>query len=164
MPKSRDQDFNQLVKNLPAMQETWVQSLGGEGPWRRKWQPTLVFLPGKSHGQRSLVDYSPWGCRVGHDWATKPPPRPLQVVREREDAGRECPCPSLLLLSMSFNFFFKSLWPPVTSSKVEICLTHLVKQPAWPRLSVQGWIGKKRGWEYPADPEYIPGTPGANLL
>ena len=29
-------------------------------PWRRKWQPTLVFLPGKSHGQRSLEDYSPW--------------------------------------------------------------------------------------------------------
>ena len=30
-------------------------------PWRRKWQPTSVFLPGKSHGQRSLADYSPWG-------------------------------------------------------------------------------------------------------
>ena len=30
-------------------------------PWRRKWQPTLVFLPGKSHGQRSLAGYSPWG-------------------------------------------------------------------------------------------------------
>ena len=29
--------------------------------WRRKWQPTPVFLPGKFHGQRSLVDYSPWG-------------------------------------------------------------------------------------------------------
>ena len=30
-------------------------------PWRRKWQPTPVLLPGKSHGQRSLVGYSPWG-------------------------------------------------------------------------------------------------------
>ena len=30
-------------------------------PWRRKWQPTLVFLPGKSRGQRSLVGYSEWG-------------------------------------------------------------------------------------------------------
>ena len=30
-------------------------------PWRRKWQPTLVFLLGESHGQRSLVGYSPWG-------------------------------------------------------------------------------------------------------
>ena len=31
--------------------------------WRRKWQSTPVFLPGKSHGQRSLVGYSPWGCK-----------------------------------------------------------------------------------------------------
>ena len=30
-------------------------------PWRRKWQPTPVFSPGESHGQRSLVGYSPWG-------------------------------------------------------------------------------------------------------
>ena len=37
--------------------------------WRRKWQPTPVFLPGKCHGERSLVDYSPWGHRVRHDWA-----------------------------------------------------------------------------------------------
>ena len=35
----------------------------GKIPWKRKWQPTLVFLPGKFHGQRSLVDYSPWGCK-----------------------------------------------------------------------------------------------------
>ena len=33
----------------------------GKSPWRRKWQPTPVFLPGKFHGQRSLADYSPWG-------------------------------------------------------------------------------------------------------
>ena len=33
----------------------------GKIPWRRKWQPTPVLLPGKSHGQRSLVGYSPWG-------------------------------------------------------------------------------------------------------
>ena len=32
-------------------------------PWRRKWQPTSVILPGKPHGQRSLVGYSPWGCK-----------------------------------------------------------------------------------------------------
>ena len=35
----------------------WV----GKIPWRRKWQPTPVLLPGKSHGQRTLVGYSPWG-------------------------------------------------------------------------------------------------------
>ena len=49
-----------MVKNLPAMQETQVQSLVGKIPWRREWQPTPVFLSGKSHEQRSLVDYSPW--------------------------------------------------------------------------------------------------------
>ena len=54
----------QMVKNLPAKQETQIQSLEGlEIPWRRKWLPTPLFLPGKSYGQRSLVDYSSWGCK-----------------------------------------------------------------------------------------------------
>ena len=35
----------------------------GKIPWRRKWQPTPVLLPGKSHGQRSMVGYHPWGRR-----------------------------------------------------------------------------------------------------
>ena len=37
----------------------WVKKI----PWNRKWHPTLVFLPGKSRGQRSLAGYSPWGCQ-----------------------------------------------------------------------------------------------------
>ena len=37
--------------------DPWV----GKIPWRRKWQPTPVFLPGESHGQRTLIGYSPWG-------------------------------------------------------------------------------------------------------
>ena len=49
-----------LVKNPPTMWETWVWSLGGKIPWRRVWLPIPVFLPGKSHGQRSQVGYSPW--------------------------------------------------------------------------------------------------------
>ena len=53
----------QMVKNLPAMWETWVWSLGWEIPGRRVWQPTPVFLPGEFHGQRSLVGYSPRGCK-----------------------------------------------------------------------------------------------------
>ena len=51
----------QMVKSLPAMEETgfdlWVRKI----PWKRVWLPTLVFLPGEFHGQRSLVGYSPWG-------------------------------------------------------------------------------------------------------
>ena len=38
----------QTVKHLPAMRETWVQSLGQEDPWRRKWQPTPVLMDGKA--------------------------------------------------------------------------------------------------------------------
>ena len=54
----------QRVKHLPAMQKTrvfdpWVRKI----PWRRKWQPTPVLLPGKSHRWRSLVGYSPWDCK-----------------------------------------------------------------------------------------------------
>ena len=54
-----------MVKNPPANAgdvkglglDPWVRKI----PWRRKWKPTPVFLPGKSHEQRSLVSYSPWG-------------------------------------------------------------------------------------------------------
>ena len=48
-------------KNLPSMLETgfdpWVENI----PWRRKWQPTPVFLPEESNGQKNLAGYSPWG-------------------------------------------------------------------------------------------------------
>ena len=43
---------------------------GREDPLEKEMATTPVFLPGKSHGQRSLAGYSPWGHRVGHDWAT----------------------------------------------------------------------------------------------
>ena len=64
-----------VVKNPPVSAgcrgcgwDPWV----GKFPWQRKWQPTTVFLPGESHGQRRLVGYSPWGCkRGGPDLATK---------------------------------------------------------------------------------------------
>ena len=52
-----------MVKNSPAKGShkrlrfgSWV----GKIPWKRKWQPAPVFLPGKFHGQRSLAGYSPW--------------------------------------------------------------------------------------------------------
>ena len=50
-----------MVKNPPAMQETWVQSLGREDCLEEEVAATPVFSPGKSHGQRSLVGYSPSG-------------------------------------------------------------------------------------------------------
>ena len=50
-----------MIKKSPAMQETWVQSLGWEDPLEKEWLPTPVFWPGEFHGQRSLAGYSPWG-------------------------------------------------------------------------------------------------------
>ena len=51
----------QWVKNPPAVKETWVWFLDWEDPWKRTWQLTPEFLPGKSCGQRSLSSYCPWG-------------------------------------------------------------------------------------------------------
>ena len=57
-----------MVKNSPANAEDvkdmglidpWVRKI----PWKRKWQPTPVFLHGEYHGQKSLVGYSSWGCK-----------------------------------------------------------------------------------------------------
>ena len=55
----------QVVKNLPAVQESQVRSLGQEDPMgkARQWQPTAVFLPGEYHGQRNLAGCSPWGTK-----------------------------------------------------------------------------------------------------
>ena len=53
----------QTVKNLPAVWETRVESLGQEDALEREWQLTPVFLPGEFHEQRSLAGYSPWDCK-----------------------------------------------------------------------------------------------------
>ena len=65
----------------------------GKIPWRRKWQPDLVFLPGKSYGQKSLTGYSSWGRkRVRQDWATKQQQQQSSVrcsnFREVQDAQK----------------------------------------------------------------------------
>ena len=51
-----------LVKNPPASAEAAgdTGSIPVKIPWRMRWQPMQVFLPGESHGQRSLTSYSPW--------------------------------------------------------------------------------------------------------
>ena len=68
-----------MVKNLPAMLETWVQSLGQEDPLEKGMAThSSGFLSGESHGQRSLVGYSPRGCKelgtieqLTHTWVQK---------------------------------------------------------------------------------------------
>ena len=62
----------QIVKNLPAIQDTWFWPRVRKIPWRRECQPTPVFLPGEFHGQRSLVGYGSWGCEESDmtEWLT----------------------------------------------------------------------------------------------
>ena len=80
----------QTVKNLSAVQEIWVPSLGQKILWGRAWQPTPVFLPGESHGQRSLAGCSILGSqRVGKDRATD---TLTLEVRRLTHSGGEWPC------------------------------------------------------------------------
>ena len=72
-PKGQSQNFNPqgapqvalVVRNLPAQcmrhKRHGFDPRVRKIPWRRAWKPTPVFLPGESHGQRSLAGYSPWG-------------------------------------------------------------------------------------------------------
>ena len=95
----------QIVKNPPAMQETQINLWIRKIPWGRELLPTLVFLPGESHGQRSLTGYHE-EQRVRHDWAAKRacahthnypgslPPWPLTSLSLR------CTSPLRLLLSL----------------------------------------------------------------
>ena len=72
----------QMINNLPAMQETQVRSLGWKDPLEKEELPTLVFLPGEFHGQRSPVGYSLVGFqRVRHDLVTNT--RFLQIHGKR---------------------------------------------------------------------------------
>ena len=59
----------------------------GKIPWRRKWPLILVLLPGKSHGQRTLEDYSPWGCKIAaHDFSTKQQQR---IISKKKQINQE---------------------------------------------------------------------------
>ena len=89
--------------------DLWI----GKIPWGREWQPTLVFLPGESHGQRSLTNYSPWGHKKSGmtEWLTLSHFHP-------EKFGFIClkfPTMALLLsfsagqLSNRFKFFWSTL-------------------------------------------------------
>ena len=53
----------QMGKNLPAMQETWVQSLDQEDPLEKGMATHSCILAWRIHGQRSLAGYSPWDCK-----------------------------------------------------------------------------------------------------
>ena len=59
--------FHSIRSTCPKPWHGLLNNLNSHFHSPLKWQSTPVLLPGKFHGQRSLVDYSPWGRRVGHD-------------------------------------------------------------------------------------------------
>ena len=83
----------------------WV----GKIPWRRKWQSTPVLLPGKSHGQRSLVGYSLWGCKESN-------------TTER--------------LHFHFHFHFHSRW---TQTSISLLLYQQAEKAMAPHSSTLAW-------------------------
>ena len=84
-----------VVKNPPANAgrpkrpgfDPWV----GKIPWRRKWQPTPVFLPGKSHGQRSLMGCSPY-CHTGYQtWLKQLSTHDPPIKRRKDSVNAKLP-------------------------------------------------------------------------
>ena len=78
-----------VVKNLPANArrsrfDPWM----GKIPWRRKWQPSQVLLPGESHGQRTLVGYSPWGRKESDTTEQLSTAQKLTGQRRKSIVGR----------------------------------------------------------------------------
>ena len=88
----------QLVKNLPAMWDTWVWSLGQEDPLVREWLLTPVFLPGEFHGQRLQ---SIGSQRVGHNWMTF---TFLQHVKSEHEQS------IMATYKYTYTYTHKSLW------------------------------------------------------
>ena len=84
--------------------DSWVRKI----PWRRKWQATSVFLPWKSHGQRSLAGYSPWGCK-------------------EPDMAEQLSIANVTWLSAEFSFFVRAVNQLSVSSVLEILTYHFFK-------------------------------------
>ena len=84
----------QMVKRLPVMWETWVRSLGWEDLLEKETatQPTPVLLPGESHGQRSLVGYSPWGHKESDMTERLPFHFSLSCIGEGNGNPLQCSC------------------------------------------------------------------------
>ena len=125
--------------------DPWVRKI----PWRRKWQPTPAFLPGKFHGQRSLAGYSPWSHKESdtteHNWGCG-----MLVAGFSVDTGSKCllfiktKCIVILQIQDHRFFFFFSFNVinltsvlPSLPMKNPVLDTDIITPLLYPRLSVQ---------------------------
>ena len=79
----------------------WATSLSLFTHWRRKWQPTPVFLPGESQGRGSLVGFRPWGRTVGHDWSDLAAAAAAHTHTQNSFASCVCVCVCVCTLKHS---------------------------------------------------------------
>ena len=139
----------------------WIPGWG-RFPWRRKWQPTPVFLPGKPHGWRSLVGYSPWSHKESDttEWLHSLTRKRTSSTTPLLEVPLCCHPPVLLAASMAWRVFGAAELRLVSS-----CL-HL---PHWPALGTQRTAvlfvalevpGVAQGWVWLVNPQpYCPPTP-----
>ena len=124
---------------MQEIQETQVQSLSWEDPRRRKRQPTPLFLSGKSHGQRSMVVYSPWGLKESDNWAH------IHAMPTKENRERKPIIPAHLIFRCELTIIVKYFLAWLLSLKVckpnwSICfpvkttLCYLIRIPPTSRL------------------------------
>ena len=113
--------------------DPWVRKI----VWRRKWQPILVFLPGKSHGQRSLAGYSPWGSKESdmierlNDNNKSPFLSPLPHSAPCCSQTELLACmPRALGTSKSPCFAYAYPWP--SHSSCLLCLVQILQPPNTP--------------------------------
>ena len=115
----------QTVKNLPAMQETWV----GKIQWRNEWQPTPVFLPGEFHGQRSLACYSPWGYKELDNAERRTLSLLVRPMRSRLSE-------TVHTLHTQGQVTHSLPWPQMAAT-AETKVSHLLSAPS---VQVLGWV------------------------
>ena len=121
------QTWAKQTKNLPAVRESPFWFLGQEDLLeKKKWQPTPVSLPEKSHGQRSLVDYSPWG-------------RKESDMAERANLGESSCCPSSLWQPWKISSLDLKISNPKTKAQYEkVVLFFNQSGTNWVWVSVSG--------------------------
>ena len=122
----------QQIEPLPEMQETQeirVQFLGQEIPWRRKWQPAAVFLPGESHGQRRLCT----AHRVAKSWT--------QLRTQAQHGRADKQKISVVLWRKKVSLSKRTFMLGLCIAFIPTFMDNLFMGP----LS-KNWIGGKRGW------------------
>ena len=119
-----------MVKNLPAMWETWIGSLDWDDTLEKGMAAYSSIQPGEFHGQKCLADYSPWGCKESDmmEWLT------LSLLFRQQATG---------LFGVHASSHIAE-----NSTMTRLQKTH-VKPGVWPRLcnNLEGWDGEGGGRE-----------------